>query len=69
MGPAGLEPATSSTPGWHHTKLDNGPSSWLAIVKLLNRRIKTGMIKIKSLSVQSNDIDNGIKGILDHLVR
>ena len=55
MGPAGLEPATSSTPGWHHTKLDNGPLSWLAIVKLLNRRIKTRMIKIKSLPVSSNE--------------
>ena len=29
MGPAGFEPATSSAQGWHHTKLDNDPASYV----------------------------------------
>jgi hypothetical protein len=35
MGPAGFEPTTSSAQGWHPTMLDNGPSFYSKIFRLI----------------------------------
>ena len=46
MGPAGFEPATSSTPGWHHNQSRRRPLVLGIKLKLLNRRVKSQIKKI-----------------------
>ncbi len=36
MGPAGFEPATTSTPGWNHANLDYSPQYYEKYEILLN---------------------------------
>tara|TARA_Y100000294_G_scaffold30882_1_gene26064 strand:- start:26 stop:187 length:162 start_codon:yes stop_codon:yes gene_type:complete len=50
MGPAGFEPATSSTPGWHHSQSRRRPLVLGIKLKLLNRRLNHELKKLVSFN-------------------